>query len=173
MARALELRRHTANDGDVLSPQGVAAARAIGERLTGPYELLISSGAQRATQTLACMLGAMPPQPGAVEVDARFRSEGEDAWRAAYAEAGGGDIGSFLRVAPDLVASESRRFAEAARAVLDRLGDGGRALVIGHSPMHEATVYGLTGEVVEALAKGAALVVTDPGDGTYQVDRIP
>src|SRR5919109_5022988 len=99
--RALEFRRHTASDGDVLTPEGIEAARAIGQRLTGPYHVMVSTGAQRATQTLACMLAAMQPQPGRVGVDERFRSEVEDEWRAAYAEAGAGDLASFLRVAPD------------------------------------------------------------------------
>ena len=50
MARTLELRRHTDSDGDVLSEEGVQAALEIGRRLTGPYALLVSSGAQRASQ---------------------------------------------------------------------------------------------------------------------------
>jgi hypothetical protein len=47
MARYLELRRHTDNDGDVLSEEGVQAALEIGRRLTGRYALLVSSGASR------------------------------------------------------------------------------------------------------------------------------
>ncbi|TMF24760.1 MAG: hypothetical protein E6I31_03255 [Chloroflexi bacterium] len=49
--KTVELRRHTASDGDRLTPEGIAAAVQIGSRLEAPYDLLISSGAQRATQT--------------------------------------------------------------------------------------------------------------------------
>src|SRR5439155_27193075 len=58
MARYVELRRHTDADGDVLTQEGVRAATEIGARLRGGYDLLVSTGAQRATQTLACFLAA-------------------------------------------------------------------------------------------------------------------
>ncbi len=65
MAKEVELRRHTDNDGDVLTPDGVAAAVGIGRRLEGGYNLVASSGAQRATQTVACLLaGLAEPVPG-------------------------------------------------------------------------------------------------------------
>lgn len=54
MARYVELRRHTDSDGDTLTEEGVRAALEIGRELSGGYALLVSSGAQRATQTLAC-----------------------------------------------------------------------------------------------------------------------
>lgn len=171
MPKTVELRRHTANDGDVLTPEGIDAARAIGAGLVGPYDLLISSGAQRATQTLACFLAVMPsaqPAPG-VEVDARFRSDVEDRWRDAYERAGAGDIASFRTADPDLVAAEAAIFADALRAAFGRLPDGGRALVVGHSPMLECAIFGLTGRGVDPLGKGEAFAVTARGD-TYQVE---
>ena len=49
--RSVELLRHTDNDGDKLSPEGIAAAGAIGrERLTPPYVVFGSTGAARATE---------------------------------------------------------------------------------------------------------------------------
>ena len=59
MARYVELRRHTDNDGDVLTEDGIRAALEIGRGLAGGYVLLVSSGAQRATQTLACFACAL------------------------------------------------------------------------------------------------------------------
>src|SRR5262249_52456163 len=53
VATEIELRRHTDADGDVLTAEGVAAALAIGARLRGGYYFAVSTGAQRATQTLA------------------------------------------------------------------------------------------------------------------------
>jgi hypothetical protein len=61
MARFVELRRHTDNDGDLLTDEGVAAALRIGAGLAGGYRLGVSTGAQRATQTLACF---WPRSPG-------------------------------------------------------------------------------------------------------------
>ena len=63
MSRLVELRRHTDNDGDVLTGKGVVAALRIGAGLAGGYRLGVSTGAQRATQTLACLLAALG-QPG-------------------------------------------------------------------------------------------------------------
>ena len=57
---------------------------------------------------------------------------------------------------------------EALRRVFDQLPEGGRALVVGHSPMHEAAVYGLTGTIVEPISKGAAVIVVEDG-GAYRV----
>jgi hypothetical protein len=59
MARTVELRRHTDADGDVLTADGVRMAVEIGRRSPGAYDVLISSGAQRATQTAACFLAGM------------------------------------------------------------------------------------------------------------------
>src|SRR5438128_9853483 len=59
MTKWVELRRHTASDGDVLTPDGIRAAVDIGNRLHDRYDILVSSGAQRATQTIACMLAGM------------------------------------------------------------------------------------------------------------------
>ena len=39
MARFVELRRHTDNDGDVLTPDGVAAALRLGDALAGGYRV--------------------------------------------------------------------------------------------------------------------------------------
>ncbi len=67
MSKEIELRRHTDADEDVLTAEGVAAALEIGARLRGGYQLAVSTGAHRATQTLACFLAALDQQvPGGV-----------------------------------------------------------------------------------------------------------
>jgi broad specificity phosphatase PhoE len=96
MPRCVELRRHTDNDGDALTDEGVRAALGIGRGLTSRYELLVSSGAQRATQTLACFACALrDPVPGGAIVEAGLRSQLEDRWRAAYQRAGSGDLAAL------------------------------------------------------------------------------
>lgn len=161
MARTIVLLRHTDNDGDVLSPEGVDAAVGLGTTLDGQFDIAVSTGAQRATQTIACLLGATDAVvPRGVVVEPGLRSEHEDRWRAAYQEAGGGELSDFLRAAPDLVAEDSAVLAAALRRVADLLEDGQRALVVGHSPTNEAAVYGLTGEQTPSLGKGEGVVLT-------------
>lgn len=173
MVKIVELRRHTASDGDVLTQEGIEAAVEVGSRLEGDYDLLVSSGAQRATQTLACFLAGMGRAfPRGVAVDNRFRSSVEDHWFSAYKRAGAGDLESFRRVDADLVEEESALFAKALEDIFDQLPDGGRALIVGHSPMHEATIYGLTGKIIDPIKKGAGvLVVTDDGR-SYRVEPL-
>ena len=169
MGREIELRRHTDNEDDVLTAEGVEAALEIGARLRGGYHVAVSTGAQRATQTLACFLAALGQQvPGGVVVEAGLRSDVEDRWRAAYQKAGSGELGALREADPELVAEDSERLGAALRRVLDRLPDGGRALVVGHSPTNEAAVLGLTGEIVAPLAKGAGVLVVADGDVTAQ-----
>ena len=148
----------------------MAAALEIAARLRGGYELAVSTGAQRATQTLACFLAALGQQvPGGVVVDSGLRSQVEDRWRAAYQKAGSGTLEALREADPDLVAQDSERLGAALRGVLDRVRDGGRALVVGHSPTNEAAVLGLTAEIIAPLEKGAGVLVVAADDG-YEVE---
>ena len=171
MARFVELRRHTDSDGDVLTEEGVAAALDIGAGLVG-YQLGVSSGAQRATQTLACMLAGLGQAvPDGVIVEPGLRSEREEDWRQAYRRAGRGELAALRAADPELVAEDSARLGTALGRVLERLGEGERALVVGHSPTNEAAVLGLTGQLVAPLAKGAGvLVVAD--DDRFQIESL-
>jgi broad specificity phosphatase PhoE len=172
VAKEIELRRHTDADGDVLTAAGVAAALEIGARLRGGYRLAASSGAQRATQTLACFLAALGQQvPDGVLVEPSLRSQVEDRWRAAYQKAGNGALNALREADPELVADDSGRLGAALRRLLDRLPDDGRALAVGHSPTNEAAILGLTGEIVAPLAKGAGILVT-AGDDDYRVELL-
>jgi broad specificity phosphatase PhoE len=167
MAKEIELRRHTDNDGDVLTEDGVQAALEVGAKLRGGYEVLVSTGAQRATQTLACFACALGERvPGGLVVESGLRSEVEDRWREAYQEAGSGELGALRSADPDLVEEDSATLGAALRRILDRLADGARALAVGHSPTNEAAVLGLTGEVVEPMSKGAGVLVVVEGEET-------
>jgi hypothetical protein len=167
MARFVELRRHTDNDGDVLTGEGVAAALRLGAGLAGGYRVAVSTGAQRATQMAA--LGQ--PVPGGVVVEAGLRSQREDRWRAIAGEAGGGDLAAMRSVDPGFVDEEAAALGAALGRVLERLTDGERALAVGHSPTNEAAVLGLTGELVAPLAKGAGVLVVAAEDG-FRVEAL-
>lgn len=166
MAKYVELRRHTDADGDVLTEKGVRDALRIGAKLEGGYDLLVSTGAQRATQTLACFLAALGERVrGGVVVEAGLRSTKEDRWREAYRKAGSGALDAMRTADPELVEEDSAALGAALARVLDALSDGGRALVVGHSPTNEAAVLGLTGEVVDPIAKGAGVLLVAEGEG--------
>jgi len=172
MARSVELRRHTDNDGDVLSDDGVAAALRLGGRLAGGYQVAVSTGAQRATQTVACLLAALgQPVPDGVVVEPSLRSRQEDRWRSLSKEADGGDLAAMRSADPEFVDEEATALGSALGRVLERLEDGQRALAVGHTPTNEAAVLGLTGQLVAPLAKGAGVLVTED-QGSYRVDPL-
>ena len=168
--RYVELRRHTDNDGDRLTPHGVVDAEVIGQdRLNPPYVSFVSSGAARATQMLEILRHAAGQDDTPITQAAGLRSSVEDRWREAAKAAGkGADVEAMRTVDPDLVDRESWLLASALRQVVHGLPDGGRALVVGHSPTNEAAVLGLTGRVVAPLGKGEGVLLIE-GGGDYRV----
>ncbi len=172
MAKYVELRRHTDDEGDALSTDGVRHALEIGGELAGGYEVLVSTGAQRATQTLACFLGALGQKvPRGVLVEDGLRSKMEDRWKAAYQAAGSGELGALRSADPELVEHDTAVLGAALRRVLDQLPEGGRALVVGHSPTNEAAVLGLTGDVVAPMSKGKGVLIVEEG-GRLRVEPL-
>jgi broad specificity phosphatase PhoE len=163
--RYVELRRHTDNDGDELTAEGVAAAQAIGrDGVHPPYAAFISSGASRASQMVAILRHAAGQDDSPISVNPGLRSTVEDRWRSAAKAAGKGATVEQMRgIDPDLVEHEERLLGAALRAIVESLPEGGRALVVGHSPTNEAAVAGLTGETVEPLAKGAGVLLAEDG----------
>jgi broad specificity phosphatase PhoE len=172
MAKHVELRRHTDADGDVLTPDGVQAALETGRGLEGAYEIFVSTGAQRATQTLACFLAGLGEKvPRGIVVEPGLRSGAEDRWRAAYEKAGSGALEALREADSELVAEDSAALAAALRRVFEALPEGGRALVVGHSPTNEAAVLGLAGEIVEPISKGGGVLLVEE-DGAVRVEKL-
>ncbi|HWI01151.1 MAG TPA: hypothetical protein VNT27_12540 [Propionibacteriaceae bacterium] len=164
--RYVELRRHTDNDGDKLSEQGIADAEDIGRNgLNPPYAAFVSTGAERATEMLRILRRAAGQDDVPITTEPGLRSSVEDRWREAAKAAGkGASIEQMRAVDPDLVEHESRLLGSVLRRVINGLPEGGRALVVGHSPTNEAAVYGLAGRAIAAMGKGdGALVVEDGG----------
>ena len=84
-----------------------------------------------------------------------LRSSVENRWRDAARAAGKrADLEDIRAIDPDLVERESWLLGSALRQVVAGLPEGGRALVVGHSPTTEAAVLGLAGLVVPPLGKG-------------------
>jgi hypothetical protein len=172
MAKYLELRRHTDADEDVLTPAGVQAGVEIGSRLHGGYDVLISSGAQRATQTLGCFLAGLGEKVRrGVVVEPGLRSAAEDRWRAAYAKTGSGALEALREADPELVERDAAALAAALRRILDELPEGGRALAAGHSPTNEAAVLGLAGQIVDPISKGGGVLIVEE-DGAIRLETL-
>ena len=173
LMRYVELRRHTDNEGDRLTSQGVEDAEMIGrDRLQPPYVAFVSTGAARATQMLEILRHAVGQDAIPITVAAGLRSSVEDRWRQAAKAAGkGADLEAMRAIDSDLVERESWLLASALRQVVEALPEGGRALVVGHSPTSEAAVLGLAGQVIRTLGKGEGILLTEDGEG-YQVELL-
>jgi phosphohistidine phosphatase SixA len=170
--RYLEVRRHTDNQDDQLSPDGVASARRIGaEGLHPPYDAFVSTGAARATQMLEILRSAAGQEDTPIVEQPALRSAVEDRWREAAKAAGTGDVEEIRRVDPDLVEKETQLLGGALRQVLERLPESGRALVVGHSPTNEAAVLGLAGRTTAPLGKGEGILVTEDR-GQFRVEPL-
>jgi hypothetical protein len=171
--RYVELRRHTDNEGDRLTPQGVADAEMIGrDRLHPPYAAFVSTGAGRATQMLEILKHAAGQDDAPTTPMPGLRSSVEDRWRAAAKAAGkGADLEAVRAVDPELVERESWLLGSTLRQVVQGLPEGGRALVVGHSPTNEAAVLGLVGQVVPPLDKGEGVLLVEDG-GDYRVEPL-
>ncbi len=168
--RYVELFRHTDNDGDSLTPEGIEAAEAIGrERLSPPYAFFGTSGARRATAMAEILRTAAGQTDVEITAVPGLRSSVEDRWREAAKAAGkGATVEDMRAVDPDLVEKESMLLGGALRSVFDALPDGARGLVVGHSPTNEAAVLGLAAEVVGPLGKGDAVLVVEQ-EGRFEV----
>jgi phosphohistidine phosphatase SixA len=171
--RYVELRRHTDNEGDCLTPEGAADAEMIGrDRLHPPYAAFVSTGAARATQMLEILRHAVGQDQTPITVAPGLRSSVEDRWRQVARAAGkGADLDALRALDPDLVERESWLLGSQLRQVTEGLPDGGRALVVGHSPTNEAAVLGLAGQLVPPLGKGEGVLLVEDGGG-YRVEPL-
>jgi phosphohistidine phosphatase SixA len=171
--RYVELRRHTDNEGDRLTPRGAADAEAIGrDRLHPPYAAFVSTGAARATQMLEILRHAAGQEQIPITAATGLRSAVEDRWREAARAAGkGADLEAMRAIDPELVERESMLLGCALRRVVEGLPEGGRALVVGHSPTSEAAVLGLADRLIPPLGKGRGVLLTEDG-GDYQIEPL-
>jgi phosphohistidine phosphatase SixA len=169
--KVIELRRHAtrAKDADALSPEGLDLARRVAPSLRGGYTTFVSSGAERATQTL---LELWPPASGAIDVESGLQSPVEDRWRAAGKAAGSSHLERIRAQDPELVERESQRLAGVVRAMAASAADGIRVLAVGHTPLIEAAILGLTGSTLEPLGECEGAALTFEGDRVTTVEEL-
>jgi len=175
--RRLEIRRHAEKGselgGDSLSANGIEQAHRLGRMLRVGYTHLFSSGAQRATQTLACMLAGMGRTVlGGVVVRPGLGSAREAEWREAVRAAGASSIEALLGQREALVREEADRLGSEARAILAELPEGSYALAIGHSPLAECAIYGLTGKRFAPLEPCEGFLIVEHRDGRLEVEEM-
>ena len=136
--RYVELRRHTDNEGDRLTPQGPADAEMTGR--AGCTRLMPRScppARARATQMLEILRHAAGQDDTPITAAPGLRSSVEDRWRDAAKAAGKqADLEDIRAIDPDLAGRESWLLGSALRQVVAGLPEGRRALVVGHSPTH-------------------------------------
>jgi hypothetical protein len=172
--RYVELRRHTDNEGDRLTPQGAADAEMIGRGgLHPPYAAFVSTGAARATQMPGILRHAAGQDDTPITAATGLRSSVENRWRDAAKAAGKrADLEDIRAIDPDLVERESWLLGSALRQVVAGLPEGGRALVAGHSPTTEAAVLGPAGLGCPATGQGAKGFLLVEDDGDYRVEPL-
>jgi hypothetical protein len=140
--------------------------------LRPPYVLFGSSGASRATEMVEILRRIVGQESVPVTEVRGFRSSVEDRWRTATKAAGKeADVEAIRAVDPDLVEREALLLGRALRGLFDAMPDGGRGIVVGHSPTNEAAVLGLAGEVINPLGKGEGVLIIEDGD-RYHVRAI-
>jgi len=136
--RVIEHRRHTmhAKPGQHLSQQGVDLARAVGEGL-GRLDLVVTSGLPRAYETAIAMGFAVDRQiPWLSSLPDGF--EEEVPWDAGIAQ-----IAAAARSRPDgAVARFAQELAAFHAEIASQLPENGRALVISHGGIVEASAVG-------------------------------
>lgn len=138
--RTLELRRHARRDptADRLSEEGRTQARSVGATLSGGYQVVFISPAQRAAETVAWMLRGLGDQLPAHAVVPGLAAQDND--------------GSPLAMA-GVVA-----------ALLDAVPEDGRGLAVSHTPLIERAVLGLTARELEPLGECEGVLLSKEHD---------
>lgn len=136
--RMIEHRRHTmrVKPGQHLSQSGVDLARMIGQGL-GPFNRVITSVVPRAFETAIAMGFAVDEQSDSISsLPDGFEDEvGWDEGAARFAE--------VVKNSPEgIVAQFARKLAVLHRDIAAHLPDNGRALVISHGGIVEASAIG-------------------------------
>jgi hypothetical protein len=134
--RYAELRRHTGNEGDRLTPQGAADAEMTGrEGRHPPSAAFVPAAAARATPMPEILRHAAGRDNTPVTAAPGPRCPVEDRCRDAARAAGKrADLEDIRAIDPDLAERASWLPGPALRQVAAGLPEGGRALVAGHSP---------------------------------------
>jgi phosphohistidine phosphatase SixA len=67
--------------------------------------------------------------------------------------------------------TDTDALASVVRGIIDRIPEDGRALAVGHTPLIETAVLGLTGKTIEPLGTCEGVRIAEEG-GNYAVDEL-
>jgi phosphohistidine phosphatase SixA len=145
--RTLELRRHARRDPDAdrLSAEGLIQAEEVGRSLAGGYALVFVSPAQRASETAGRFLLALDEHLPEHAVVPGLAGQGTDQSPEA--------LGAVVR------------------ELLAQVPEGGRGLAVGHAPLVEKAVLGLTGREIAPLAECEGVLLTEK-HGKLRVEEL-
>ncbi|HEX9123310.1 MAG TPA: histidine phosphatase family protein [Actinomycetota bacterium] len=135
--RALEIRRHAKRQPDVdrLSARGRAQAQEVGRTLAGGYAVVYVSPAERAAETVAWFLRGLGEQLPPQGVVPGLAGRGTD--------------------------DSPRELGAVLRDLLHRVPEGERGLAVGHTPLIEKAVLGLTGREIAPLAECEGVLLSE------------
>jgi broad specificity phosphatase PhoE len=172
--RTIEFRRHAERekDADALSPRGRSHAEEVGRTMHAGYSAVFVSPAQRAAETVAWFFRGSGQRLPPHAVVSALLSEQEERWRRAGKAAGSSRLDAIAAEDPELVESERDRLRAVVEDLFEQVPEGGTALAVGHSPLIEAAVYGLTGEVIDPLAECQGVAIAWHGPGEYKLSEL-
>jgi len=164
--RKIEMRRHalkgTGTTKEMLSSEGIAQAKRIGaEQMKGKgYTDVATSFYFRTAQTAAAFAEGAGDFAATnhATLDALFTKRLDEL--VAYHK----EHGSVVKPEHPLIKEESARMAREFTAWLDTLPADAHVLAVGHSPLVEMLVYGLTSQVLEPLKECEGCAI-DSHDG--------
>jgi len=174
--RRLEIRRDAGAGPDLaedaLNSEGVEQAHRLGRSLRVGYTHLFSSGAQRATQTLASMLAGMGRHVlTGVVVRPDLGTPRERDWNAAVAAARSHHLDALFSQDEALVRGEAERLSSTLRSLLAGLPEGSYALAVGVSPLVECAIFGLIGKLPGPLKECDGFVIAEYKGGRLEVQE--
>ena len=114
--------------------------------MAGGYALIFCSPAHRAAETVAWMLRARGEQLPPHEVVPGLGGKG--------------------------VEDTPQTLGDVVRELIQQVPEGGRGLAIGHTPLIEKAVLGLTGAEIAPLAESEGVLLTQDADGTISVEEL-
>ena len=170
--KTLEFRRHSLKgQSGMLSPAGIEYARKIGaEQLKGKgFTVVVTTVHLRTSQTVCAFIegaGDFAIKDHIVEAGLCPLDKAA-LWNVLFNRSEQ-SLEALLATDPTFVRAEARSMAEAVKRIVDGLPKDSKVLIVSHGVLTEATVYGLTGQILQPLreCEGCELEVND---GEYRV----
>jgi broad specificity phosphatase PhoE len=179
--KIIEIRRHGKTDKKKnLTCEGYVHARAIGERdMQGEdFDCVFVSHLSRTADTAR----AFAEGAGDFIVEEFIQIKGlhtprSEDWGDLFClaeskEGGEKDIAHLRDLRPAFVHNEAERLQDVFHEIVRQIPDGGRALIVGHSPIIECLVYAVTGELIKPLQECEGLILTIYIKGNITMEEI-